>query len=83
MFSADLRDDRRAGRLARLVGQRQIERLTQQYEQALRDHGFSDIVGSDASVQPGKLQELMLHEIAVAWVRVRLAQTVPPNKSIA
>ena len=28
-------------------------------------------------MQPGKLQEMMLHEIAVAWMRHRLAQTKP------
>ena len=33
--------------------------------------------GADASMQPGKLQELMLHETAVAWMRLRLARTVP------
>ena len=54
-------------------------RITQQYEQALREHGFSASFASNASVQPGKLQELMLHETAVAWMRVRLAQSVPPK----
>ena len=33
--------------------------------------------GVDASVQPGQLQEIMLHETAVAWMRTRLAKTVP------
>ena len=32
-------------------------------------------LGNDASVQPGCLQELMLHETAVSWIRVRLART--------
>ena len=28
-------------------------------------------------MQPGKLQEVMLHETAVAWMRRRLSQTKP------
>ena len=31
----------------------------------------------DAAIQPGELQEIMLHETAMAWVRVRLSRTVP------
>lgn len=34
-------------------------------------------MGDDASEQPGELQELMLHETAVAWCRYRLARCVP------
>lgn len=34
-------------------------------------------MGQDASLQPGYLQELMLHETAMAWVRERLKKTVP------
>ena len=34
-------------------------------------------MGQDASVQPGCLQEMMLHETAMAWVRERLKKTVP------
>ena len=36
-------------------------------------------MGGDASVQPGCLQELMLHETAMAWVHARLNKTVPPK----
>ena len=35
--------------------------------------------GDDASEQPGELQELMLHETAVAWCRYRFARCVPPR----
>ena len=28
-------------------------------------------------MQPGHLQEVMLHETAVSWIRLRLARTVP------
>ena len=34
-------------------------------------------MSDNASKQPGNLQELMLHETAVAWLRKRLAETVP------
>ena len=34
-------------------------------------------MGPDASVQPGCLQEAMLHETAMAWVRERLKKTMP------
>jgi hypothetical protein len=51
--------------------------ITGGYKQALTDHGFRAALGDDASVQPGNLQELMLHETAVAWIRLRLGRTVP------
>ena len=51
--------------------------ITGGYKQALADHGFTAALGDDASVQPGNLQELMLHETAVAWIRLRLSRTVP------
>ena len=34
-------------------------------------------MGDDASIQPGRLQEMMLHETAVSWMRRRLASTLP------
>ena len=34
-------------------------------------------MGNDASEQPGALQELMLHETAVAWLRYKLTMSVP------
>ena len=52
-------------------------RITGAYQQALRDHSFKAAFGDDASVQPGSLQELMLHETAVSWIRYRLGRTVP------
>ena len=51
--------------------------ITDKYRQALRQHGLEAFFGSDASVQPGKLQEVMLHETAVAWLRLRLTKTLP------
>ena len=52
-------------------------KITPGYRDALRQHGLKAFMGSDASMQPGTLQELMLHETAMAWVRQRLARTLP------
>ena len=51
--------------------------ITPHYKAALVEHGFTAAMGGDASVQPGKLQQMMLHETAVSWLRTRLAETVP------
>jgi len=56
---------------------KQNHQITGAYQQALRDHRFKAALGDDASVQPGNLQELMLHETAVSWIRLRLGKTVP------
>ena len=45
--------------------------------QALRDHGSKNIMGDNAIVQPGHMQEVLLHETAVLWIHLRLASTVP------
>ena len=34
-------------------------------------------MGDDAARQPGSLQEMMLHETAVAWIRRGLTCTLP------
>jgi hypothetical protein len=52
-------------------------KITDGYRLALREHDLRAFMGRDASVQPGSLQELMLHETAVSWVRRRLAKTTP------
>ena len=51
--------------------------ITEGYRQALRTHGLKAFFPRDASVQPGQLQDLMLHETAVSWMRARLTQTLP------
>ena len=51
--------------------------ITAGFKQALREHRLRAFMGEDASQQPGELQELMLHETAVAWCRYRLARCVP------
>ena len=52
-------------------------KITAQFRAALREHGLKNMMGEDASVQPGQMQEVMLHETAVAWIRHRLTQTTP------
>ena len=54
-------------------------KITEAYRNALRQHRLKAFMGADASLQPGCLQELMLHETAMAWVRERLQKTVPPR----
>ena len=52
-------------------------KITSGYQNALRIHSLKAFMKADASMQPGALQELMLHETAMAWVRYRLRKTVP------
>ena len=46
--------------------------ITTKYKAALQANGLQAFFSTDASIQPGKLQEVMLHETAVSWLRVRL-----------
>ena len=46
--------------------------ITPQYRAALRRHGLRAFFDFDASAQLGQLQEVMLYETAVAWMRERL-----------
>ena len=52
-------------------------KITNEFADALRAHGLEAFYGRDASVQPGNMQELMLHETAVAWIRKRLQAALP------
>ena len=54
-------------------------KITAEFKGALRGHGLRTFMGDDAGKQPGSLQEVLLHETAVAWIRRRLACTVPVN----
>ena len=51
--------------------------ITSCYRSALKEHGLTSFFKENAAVQPGELQEIMLHETAVAWTRQRLAKTRP------
>jgi len=50
-------------------------RITDEHKVALHDHGLRDFYAGDASRQPGNLQEVMLHETTVSWIRYREAIT--------
>ena len=50
---------------------------TKEYAKALKDHRFKIAVGTDAPLQPGNFGDVLLHETAIAWLRLRLKQTVP------
>ena len=52
-------------------------RITHEYKAALEEHELKAYNKEDASLQPGSLQEVMLHETAVAWVRNREKVTQP------
>ena len=52
-------------------------KITPQFKAALRENSLKAYYGDDAKAQPGKLQELMLHETAVAWIRHQEEQTRP------
>ena len=49
--------------------------MTVGYKEALREHHFKAALGENASVQPGNLQELMLHD------RCRMASSTPGSDS--
>ena len=50
--------------------------ITHAYSKALKRNKLKAF-HRDASIQPGHLQEVMLHETAVVWVWQRLAKTLP------
>ena len=51
--------------------------IQEKYCEALREHGLKAFFGQDAAVQPGQMPDVMLHETAVAWLRLRLTKTLP------
>ena len=51
--------------------------ITAKYSTALAEYEFVPMMGQNARLQPGNLSEVLLHETAVSWLRVRLAETVP------
>ena len=46
-------------------------KITSAFEATAAACGFTAFWGEDAISQPGHLQELMLHETALAWLRYR------------
>jgi hypothetical protein len=51
--------------------------VTPEYKNALHNAGLRAFMGDDAAKQPGHLQEVLLHETAVSWLRVRLQLSLP------
>jgi hypothetical protein len=51
--------------------------ITTKFRQALADHDLKNLMGNCAAVQPGHMQEILLHETAVGWIRHRLTTTTP------
>ena len=51
--------------------------ITREFQAALKQHKLTAFMGDDAALQPGSLQELMLHETAVSWIRRGLTWTLP------
>ena len=52
-------------------------RITEPFKNALEEHRLDGILGDNAQAQPGNMQEVLLHETAVSWMRLRLARTNP------
>ena len=50
-------------------------KITRQYKAALREHGLKNYYGDSAARQPGNLQDFLLHETAVSWIRYREKKT--------
>jgi len=51
--------------------------ITPQYKQALADNDLRAFMGDNAVMQPGSMQDFLLHETAVSWLRKRLAESTP------
>ena len=51
--------------------------ITGEYQAALQEHSFTAFAGDNASKQPGKMGDVLLHETAVSWIRYREGKTRP------
>ena len=51
--------------------------ITAEYKGALAQNGLKAIMGENAVMQPGSLQDVLLHETAVSWLRHRLSRSTP------
>ena len=52
-------------------------RITAEYKAALRANGLRAFWGDDASRQPGKCGDMMLHETVVGWIRFCERRSLP------
>ena len=51
--------------------------ITDEYKAVLREHELRTFWGDNASEQPGKCGDLLLHETVVSWIRKRERRTLP------
>ena len=51
--------------------------ITDEYKAVLREHELQTFWGDNASEQPGKCGDLLLHETVVSWIRQRERRTLP------
>ena len=51
--------------------------IAAEYKGALAQNGFKATMGDNAVMQPGSLQDALLHETAVSWLRLRLSRSTP------
>ena len=51
--------------------------ITKEYKQAFDLNDLQAFMGDKAIRQPGSMQDFLLHETAVSWLRHRLAQSTP------
>lgn len=54
-------------------------KITPEDKAGLQRVGMKPFMGDDASRQPSTLQDLMLHETAIAWVRKKMGTSTPPQ----
>ena len=52
-------------------------KITRPYKAALESVGLKAFMGDDASIQPGLMGDLMLHETTVGWIRALMAERIP------
>ena len=52
-------------------------KIIKRYKAGLQSVGLRPFMGDDAQKQPGTMQDLMLHETAVSWMRAKLTTTCP------
>ena len=51
--------------------------ITAEWSEAVSTNGFRTFMGDNAREQPGSLQDVLLHETSVSWLRKRLEQSTP------
>lgn len=52
-------------------------KITPEFKDALAENNLKAYYGENASVQPGNMQDVLLHETAVSWIRARETRTRP------